>query len=342
VRIGRRGLVVLALLGLVGVAALGVTYGDHILRIATERPWHGGSFGANLATMTRVFAKYAQLVVWPATLSADYSYDAFPVSTTLLDPRALASLMLLAGLAAVAWVRWRRGGMGGLGLAWVAVALLPVSHLVPFRELLAEHYLYLPMVGIALGVAGIVDEAFRRWPGRRAWIAAGGCVIVAVLMARTVVRNEDWQDRLTLWSATVSAVPRCARAQFNLGQAYFEQSRLADAERAWLVAEAIQPEDRAIKRGLATLDRRLGRHDLAAEKIDALLAADPQDTETLVLAGGLALDRGRPERAREYFDAALALLPPDRTAAAQAGREQAVRAGQRPAPPGFGHRVGGR
>lgn len=340
VRVGRRELVVIGGLLVAGTLALAATYGGHVLRLATERPWHGGSVAANVATMVRVWAKYVQLVLWPGTLLADYSFDAFPVSVSLLDPRALASVLVLAGFAIGGWRSWRRAGAVGLGLAWAAVALLPVSHVIPFRELLAEHYLYVPMVGVALCAAGIADAALAAGPDRRVWIAAAGCGIVAALMARTVVRNGDWQDRLTLWTATVAAAPRCARAQFNLGQAYFERSRLVEAERAWLAAAALQPDDRAVGRALATLDQRLGRYDLATAKVDALLAAEPKDADTLVLAGGLALDRGRPERAREYFDAALAILPPERAARARDGREQAVRAVGRPVPPATGLPLG--
>lgn len=312
-----------------GVLALGVTYGGHIYDMATERPWHGGSVGTNLATVARVWVKYLQLVVWPSALSVDYSYDAFPVSLSALEPRGLASGVLLAGLAFCGWASWRRGGRAGLGLAWMAVTLLPVSHLVPFRELLAEHYLYIPMMGVAMIVSDVADRVRCRWPAQRRWLAAAGCVIVGALMARTIVRNGDWQDQLTLWSATVAVVPQCARAQFNLGQAYFERSRFMDAERAWLAAVALQPDDRATQRALATLDQRLGRYDLADAKIAALLASDPDDPETLVLAGGVALDRGRPERAREYFDAALVTLPPERAERARRGREHAARAAVR-------------
>lgn len=321
-----RGLAFLGALAALGVLALVLAYGGHVLHIATARPWHGGSFATNLATVARVWAKYAQLVVWPATLSADYSYDAFPVSTSLRDPRALASVVVLAGLAAVARARWRRGDPIGLGLAWAAVALLPVSHLVPFRELLAEHYLYVPMMGIALVAAGLVDDAWARWPMRRAAVAAAVVVAIGALAARTIVRNRDWRDRVTLWSATVAVAPRCARAQYNLGQAYFERSRLADAERAWLAAAALQPDDVETTRNLGMLYYRLGKGDVAAAKIDAVIAARPEDGEARTLAGYIALDRGKPERAREYFDAALARLPAARAETARAGRERALRA----------------
>ena len=320
--VGLRLAWVAALAG-VGVAALAFTYGGHVLRIATERPWHGGSIGANFATVARVWVKYLQLMLWPATLSVDYSFDAFPVSTSAADPWALASLVVLAFVACGAVASWRRGGRVGLGLAWAAVALLPVSHVVPFRELLAEHYLYVPMMGIALVVSGAMDAVLVRWPARRTVVTAVAGVIVVALGARTAVRNRDFVDRIALWSATVAAFPRCERAQYNLGQAYFEKSRLADAEHAWLAAAALQPDDVEAQRGLAMLYYRLGKRDVAAEKMDAVLAAKPDDGDALTLAGYIALDSGKPQRAYEYFDRAMKRLLPERADKARSGRERA-------------------
>jgi protein O-mannosyl-transferase len=320
-----RGMVYLLVFAAAGLLALAFTYGGHILHLASDRPWHGGSAAANFGTVARVWVKYLQLLVWPATLSVDYSYDAFPVSTSVADPRALASLTLIVGLAVAGWASWRRGGFVGLGLAWIAVTLLPVSQLVPFRELLAEHYLYVPMIGAAAIFAGVVDDARRRWPTRRRLLAASVAVVVVAAAGRTVVRNRDWRDRLTLWSATVAVVPRCARAQFNLGQAYFERSRLADAERAWLAAAALQPDDRETARSLAKLYYRLGNYDLAARHVDVVLAGHGDDGEALTLAGWIALDRGMSARAAEYFSQALAVLPPERAEGARRGQERAAR-----------------
>lgn len=307
----------------VGIAALAFTYGGHVLRLATERPWHGGSVGANFATVARVWTKYLQLVLWPATLSVDYSFDAFPVSTSAWDPRALASLVVLVLVACGAVASWRRGGRVGLGLAWAAVTLLPVSHVVPFRELLAEHYLYVPMMGVALVASGLVDAAIVRWPARRAIVVALAGAILVALATRTAVRNRDFVDRIALWSATVAAFPRCERAQYNLGQAYFEKSRLADAERAWLAAAALQPDDVETQRGLAMLYYRLGKRDVAAERMDGVLAVKPDDGEALTLAGYIALDSGKPQRAYEYFDRAMKHLEPERADKARSGRERA-------------------
>jgi len=311
------------------IAGVGVTwavYGTFVRRVVAVTGWHGGSVGSNVATVLRIWAHYLALVVWPARLSADYSYRAFPVSTGFLDARALGAALLLLALAAVARWRWRRGDLAGFGAAWWAVTLLPVSHLVPYRELLAEHYLYLPMVGVAVVVAGVVDAAGRRAtvagvPARRIVLAVALVATLAAI-ARTIVRNRDWYDGASLWAATVATVPDCARAHFNLGQVYFERVRFDDAEREWRAAIAITPDDLDTLLALATLYDRQARFDEAERWANAALTRDPDDVRALTLAGWIALGAGDPRRALPRFDAALAHAP----AAGERGRSSRARA----------------
>jgi tetratricopeptide (TPR) repeat protein len=324
-------------LWIAGVAAAGgvafaLAYHERLARVLASTPWHGGSAGANFATVARVWAHYALLVLWPARLAADYSHGGFPVSAGLLEPRVAASVALLALVAAAAARSWRAGGLAGLGAAWCAVTLLPVSHVIPYRELLAEHYLYLPMVGVALVVAGLVDALAARLPARRPAIACGVLVVVAALAARTVVRNRDWRDGVSLWSATVAAVPGNVRAHFNLGQARFARGELAEAERAWLAAAALAPEAAATQRALAALYYRLGDSERARARVKAALRRERGDPEALALAGWIALASGRPRRALAYFDAAAARSPGAPAESVRLGRERALLALAPPRP----------
>ena len=116
-----------------------------------------------------------------------------------LTPPAIAggliagSLLLLALFVATAvWIaRLRPSGLFG-GLV-VACAYLPVSHLlftVPY--VVAERYLYLPMVGVAIVLAaGLVQVLASRVDDARRRRAAVVCVVAGEGAA---VRNERWQE----------------------------------------------------------------------------------------------------------------------------------------------------
>jgi len=74
--------------------------------------------------------------------------------------------------------------------------------------------------------------------GRLAAAAFGACVLALVLLgARTVVRNRDWKDDLTLWTKTVQNAPQVSRARSALGNAYLSRAlfdQAAEQFAAWV------------------------------------------------------------------------------------------------------------
>lgn len=85
---------------------------------------------------------------------------------------------------------------------------------------MAERFLYLPAIGlVASFVIGVFALARRANLERLAPIALA--ILVAALGARTIVRNVDWQDDVTLSRATVAAVPGSYKAHRMLAGALF-------------------------------------------------------------------------------------------------------------------------
>jgi Tfp pilus assembly protein PilF len=242
------------------------------------------------------------------------------VSTTAFDPRALASVAVLAVLALAILRSWRAGGLIGLGGLWYAVALLPVSQIAPHHELMAEHYLYIPMIGIAVAAAGAIAALAVRFPERRQVLAAVATILVVAAAARTIARNRDWRDELTISAANVVATPGSARALVHLGHAYRERSRIAEAEQAFLTAAALRPDYLEPHVGLAMIYAFQQKDDLMREHIEAALRLAPKLGRMLVFAGWLTVDSD-PERALGYFETALERRSDD--AAAQTGARRA-------------------
>ena len=118
--------------------------------------------------------------------------------------------------------RWLAGALGLAGLAVVAALL--VGGLV-YRELnwtrLRE---------------AIIDGA----------VQTGAVMLLVAASARTLARNVDWRDDLSLWTSAVDAVPRSAKAHARLAYALAERHGpgadhldriLAEAETALAIVE---------------------------------------------------------------------------------------------------------
>ncbi|MBI1849873.1 MAG: glycosyltransferase family 39 protein [Planctomycetes bacterium] len=200
--------------------------------------WHGGSVLRNALTIPRLLARYAELLVAPARLRADYDFDAFPISSSVLELRfVVALLILVTAVVAVAWAS-RRDRRIAFAAGWVVVALLPVLQIVPHHELFAERYVYLPSVGIAL-LAGIAAE--RLLSARPAVLAAEVVVLSGVGSARAWAHNEVFRDVETLSRSVADSEPRCARAQYNLGQCALRDGRQVEARARFQSAVDVGP-----------------------------------------------------------------------------------------------------
>ena len=121
----------------------------------------------------------------------------------------------IAGVAA-----WRLGKarpwLVAAGLVFVA-ALLPVLGLVRFTfqfySTVADHYLYLAMLGPALAAAGWLATAKSRG-------AATACAaVLAALAVRSAVQTSAWRDDLALWTHATSVYPEGFAAHSNFGAA---------------------------------------------------------------------------------------------------------------------------
>ncbi len=286
---------------LVGALAFYVLF---LVRGTSLRVWHGGSLDMTLLTMARIFLRYLTLLLFPITLNADYSYNAFPVTTSWIDPEAWVAVAIWGGLGA-AWYRLLlRRPQAAFGGLWFLIALLPVSQIVPHHDLMAEHFLYVPSAGFALLVAGLLEPVLSR-PRPSAAVATACILVLSLLAVRTVVRNADWKDELTLWSKTVQTAPEAAMARNNLGAVYLRRGQLSQAEQQLAAAVAIQPDNAIAHGNLGKLF--LDRGDLARAETELVQALTLKPSESIprLWLGAVYLKQGRATEAETQFRQAL-------------------------------------
>lgn len=272
------------------------------------RTYYGGSLWFTGLTMARVFLHYIKLLIFPLILNADYS--AFPVTTSWTDAEALAAALILAALGYGVLRCLRTKPIVAIGGVWFFAALLPVSQIIPHHDMMAEHFLYTPSVGFFLMIAGLLDPLVDH-PKAAPALYAAGAVVLLLLSLRTVWRNTDWRDDLTLWSQTVQVAPQTARARNNLGSAYLRRGEIARAEEEIETAVRLQPD-------FATAHGNLGkiafdRDDLerAERELQTAVRLNADEMIPHLWLGTVLVRMGRVPEAEQQFRAALAKAPYD-------------------------------
>lgn len=180
-----------------------------------------------LLTMSKVIVYYIQLLFFPVKLSVEY---ALSLSTSIFEPKVLLSFELLILILIIGIKMAKKSKEISFSIFWFFIALLPVYNVLPLKQLLAERNLYLPSVGFSMLLTLLITVVFKSrfhfsivpTLGKQLGILFFTFLLIFYSL-RTIKRNTDWKDELTLWSKTAETFPQSAKAHAGLGDAYLRK-----------------------------------------------------------------------------------------------------------------------
>jgi tetratricopeptide (TPR) repeat protein len=281
----------------------------HLLVNFAENPLIAAGFWTARLTAIKVAGEFLWKFLWPASLSADYSYNAVPLFGSGFGEDAKAFLALAILGAAVFWaIRVRRKWKAlSFFIAFFVLALIPTSNLVLLiGSIMAERFMYLPSIGLA-GCAVIALRA-SKLPARAAALVT---IAIAIgLAARTYARNIDWQDGVTLWTSAIAVSPDAARAHNNLGYEFLHiPGRVPEAIGEYEAALRIRPDYPEAHYNLGNAYLRTGRTLEAVAEFQAAVRSAPAYAEAHNNLGNALLQLGQAPEAIAELESALRLHP---------------------------------
>lgn len=188
---------------------------------------------------TRIAWKYVGLLVFPFKLSCDYSYNEFNLYGDLRHtlPAMAAALALFA-----AWV-WsvlrRQIALAIAGAIYLVGFSVTANVLTPTGTIMAERLSYLPSAGFCVLVAYLLTQVQRK---NQAVAIVALTLAATAFGGRTLLRNRDWRDNLTLYTAAVKVVPGSAKIHAYLGGEYFNRHQFDLARAEFRSALSIYPD----------------------------------------------------------------------------------------------------
>jgi len=165
--------------------------------------------------MFKVLASYIKLLFFPANLNADYIV---PVISSTWDMSCFLSLLLIISIAVIGYRLFFHSNLLFFSLLWFFVALLPVLNIVPIGNIMAERYLYIPVIGFCIMGSYFIMHirALRLRPLHiSVWFLTLGILFGVTWQASS--RSRDWRDEFTLWSKIVAREPNSYKAHSSLG-----------------------------------------------------------------------------------------------------------------------------
>ena len=191
-----------------------------------------------LLSQPGVILHYLQLSVWPVGQCFDYDWPVARGAGQILPPL----VAVLGLLTATAWADFRHPPAAFLAGAFF-LFLAPTSSVLPIRDLMVEHRMYLPLAAVIClvvlgGFVALSRPRMSLASGQRHWrlgAAALGTAVVALGML-TWARNSLYASQVTLWEDTCQQAPHNSRTRMLLGTAYLAENRADEAREQFEIA----------------------------------------------------------------------------------------------------------
>src|SRR5205807_353029 len=220
-------------LGLLGLYASLRQLPEHRLGPPAQAGW---TAPVRAALMARSLGDYGRLIVFPANLHMERTiFDASSCRSNAdwreaigAEYLSLLGLVLLAGLVCGSIKEGRGQAVRIFGAGWFLAAYLPVSNIVQLNASVAEHWLYLPLVGFLIFLSGCAFELPTRF---LRLVTAIAIIAVIGLSVRSFMRSGDWANEETFYKRTFEAGGTSPRVAVNLGHIYAGRGAYVEAER---------------------------------------------------------------------------------------------------------------
>ena len=226
---------------------------------------------------------YIKMIFFPFNQNIDPD---FPVAHGITDSGVALSLgvILLCLFAGIYFYKNNR--IIAFGIFWFFITLLPTSSILPLRDMITEHRLYLPLAGFILTIPLCLNQFIIRYKKsyfkQLAYFILPVFLLIIVFSVLTVKRNFVWKNEKSLWSDAAEKSPRLPRPLNNLAEAYDKEGLAYDNKKNYKKAIeflkkaiAISPTGYKYYNNLGKIYGRLGEFELATKNLKLALKYNP-------------------------------------------------------------------
>lgn len=256
-----------------------------------DNPLIAASSWQRIITALKIIGNYIILLIFPIKLSADYSYNQIPVSTTVFEPEFLCSLLLIVTAVGLAFWWSRKMKVISFSLFFFFITLSITSNLLLIvGTIMAERLLYLPSLGFCIFVVALGQKALAGVSQKRRVFSLYSLAVVVVFLIslyalRSLIRNRDWKDEAHLFSSVVRNAPQSARGHNQMAAVYFQNGNYKLALKEARRAVEIYPDYKEAHYSLGTTYSKIAQYDKAVIELTRALRIHPRYPSAILNLG---------------------------------------------------------
>jgi len=225
-----------------------------------------------LLTQFRVMVKYWQLLFLPVNQHLDYFW---PISTSLWGKKELLSLVfLLITIGLGVWFYRKNWLIASFGIFWFYLTLSVESTIIPIRDVIFEHRLYMAVFGFGFAISYYAFYFLGSKKEKYAIIALS--LLTLIYAGASINRNRVWKNAFTLWSDSTEKDPKRERAWYWLATYYMTEKDNENAMKSYNTSIECNPAFPLAYNGRANLKKEKGELKGALEDYNKAISLDPK------------------------------------------------------------------
>lgn len=246
------------------------------------------SLPERIATNLIIFANYIKLLFYPHPLAWDYSYPHFRIMSFNEPIVILMGIALLVlGVLAIFGIK-SKNKFAFTFLFFIFSFSIVSNFFILIGSTLGERFLFFPSIAfcifIVLTIQWVLDKLKYKKQVRT--LGLGVLAIGLLYTVKTISRNQEWKNNLTLFESGVKATPNNSRAISALASAYRNRAEAAKNQ-----------------------EIKLQNYNLAKTGYQKSVALYPKNTDSWYNLGVVQMNIDEREQAKKAFRRTIELDP---------------------------------
>jgi tetratricopeptide (TPR) repeat protein len=204
---------------------------------------------------------------------------------------------LIIGVCIAIGIFYQKSILLKCAFIWALITILPTSSIIPLKQIATEHRIYLPGLGINMGL-GIL---FLRGVAHRKLIPPTLFIFLVIYGLLAMKRSLDYRSEINLWQDTVRKSPYKSMVHNNMGTAYLSKERLKEARKSFEVSSALSPSSTDPYINMGHIDARNKEWDKAKLKYDLALKLGANRSQVFFNSGLMRLKLNKPAEALPFL-----------------------------------------
>ncbi len=247
-------------------------------------------------TQFKVFLDYLQLMIAPVNQNVDHHVQ---FNDNFFNASIFLGFLVTLAILVTGILSFKKYRLVSFGIFWYFTTAAVESSVIPIRDPMFEHRLYLPFVGFSL----IVNDLVYRFIGRKklAYATYFMAALTFIYLGLTISRNQIWRTEKSLWADSVKKAPEKERNYYWLAAANIAERNFDEALRNFNQAISNNPKFVMAYNARANLRKDMGDEKGAMNDYNKALELDPRYSKALYNRGILkAANKNYKGAVRDY------------------------------------------